>query len=85
MYLRGIPERSRFLHTLDTKRGLAKLNSRRQGEHVFQSYVRQKCLHHKIMLMQLLFVTHTQQDDMVQCLTSPRLRVDYPFSLLFQC
>jgi hypothetical protein len=42
MCLRGIPERSRFPHTLDTKKGLAKLNSRRQGEHVSQSYVRQK-------------------------------------------
>jgi hypothetical protein len=34
MCLRGIPERSRFPHTLDTKKG--------QGEHVSQSYVRQK-------------------------------------------
>lgn len=52
MSLRGIPEQSRFPHTLDTKKGLAKLNSRRQGERVFQSYVRQKCLHYKIMLRQ---------------------------------
>jgi len=46
MYLRGIPERSQFLRTLDTKKELAKLNSRRQDEHVSRFYKNHgKCLH----------------------------------------
>ena len=71
MCLRGIPERSQFHHTLDTKRGLAKPNSRRQDEHVFQFYIiRTKIF--TLFNMLLFFVTHTQQGGMVQCLTSPR-------------